>query len=786
MTDPSASTPTNTDLRRRRRLSLARWWQSKELKIASAVTSLLLAVVADKLTKLDLLGWLWARSGRLWSAMIAPIKIPILVFVIGLIVLGVAALAYLNRKKSPSARFMENARSNTALETRPEMGGKLDVGALLRAPELPQRVVLRLMGYQNDNPLLVYQYGLCGSDYEPGTFTLEEIAPGSAFLRLQESMDVWLSRVVSDELALIETHHADLIGDRTSREITQQVGHLLLCGVEGSLPSLGHATWYQEYSDIILRLIATVLTGDPDFEFTSYPNLTFESNDLMQGVIRRLADVRQPGLEDWLHLSIAAGLVGVDEKSKHSATSEIDIQAAISISRQGGKQDERISSVADQLWTAAKTQTRIDASMTFFHQLTSSSWRRFRLLSLPNDYIETLFLLKFYSELLKEYPNMEIDFVPRSIRYGNDFCYADWLRLSKSLDFGDMFDGIVQSSNFRAHCFGPKLSTVNLRKVDPQVMSMMTAADLADVRGARNYEMMQGINKEAYFSFMVCREISESVTGLRSSDIPLVFIRQRAREKSFRGFRERRANHIDGRMLCAITVLDNKTKWEGGHLATFPSWTKERKDHYEVTERFYSQNAPYFHQRFGDYLETTVRGNLDALHGRVLVLGCGSGKEVRYLAASGCDVEGIDFSDQAVFLARNLYPHLWNRFHVEDMYNVGSFDDGKYDAIVANAVFVHLLDRSDLQAMMNAVSERLAIKGQCYIRVLEKEGVRQEYDNQLFDRPRWFVYYSLTDLIRAAERAGLEVTSKERVAHAQYHGIFWVSILAVKDANNTK
>src|ERR1017187_2255820 len=241
---------------------LARWWQSKELKIASAVTSLLLAVVADKLTKLDLLGWLWARSGRLWSAMIAPIKIPILVFVIGLIVLGVAALAYLNRKKSPSARFMENARSNTALETRPEVGGELDVGALLRAPELPQRVVLRLMGYQNDNPLLVYQYGLCGSDYEPGTFTLEEIAPGSAFLRLQESMDVWLSRVVSDELALIETHHADLIGDRTSREITQQVGHLLLCGVEGSLPSLGHATWYQEYSDIILRLIATVLTGD--------------------------------------------------------------------------------------------------------------------------------------------------------------------------------------------------------------------------------------------------------------------------------------------------------------------------------------------------------------------------------------------------------------------------------------------------------------------------------------------------------------------------------------------
>ncbi len=781
MTDPSASTPKDTRPGQRWRLSTAHWWESKKLKIV--VSSLLLpvvaAVVADKLAKLDVLG-------RLWSAMISPIKIPTLVPVIALIAFAVVVLAYLNQKRSPSTKVAETARSNTAPETGAEIIEELDVEGLLSAPELPRRVALRLMGYQNDNPLLVYQYGLCGPDYEPGTFTLEEITPGSAFLRRPESIDLWLSRVVSDELALIKPYHADLIGDRTSREITQQVRRLLVCGVGGNLPSLGHATWYQEYSDIILRLIATVLTGDPDFEFISYPNLTCESSDLIQEVIRRLAHVRQPMLEDWLHLSVAAGLVGVDEKSKHSATSEIDTQAAISISSQGSKQDELVSSIADQLWTAAKTRTRIDASMTFFHQLTSSSWRRFRLLSLPNDYIETLFLLRFYSALLKEYTNIEIDFVPRSIRYGNDFCYADWLQLSRNSDFREMFDGIARSSNFRVHCFGPKLSTVNLRKVDPRVMSIMTAADLADVRGARNYEMMQGINKEAYFSFMVCREISESVTGLRASDAPFVFIRQRAREKSFEGFRKRRMNRIDGSMICATTVLDNKTKWEGGHLATYPSWTKERKDHYEVTEMFYSQNAPYFHQRFGDYLESEVRRNLDALHGRVLVLGCGSGKEVKYLAARECDVEGIDFSDQAVFLARNLYPQLWNRFHVEDMYNVESFSDGKYDAIVANAVFVHLLDRSDLQAMMNAVAGRLAVKGQCYIRVLEKEGAHQEYDNQLFNRPRWFVYYSLTDLIRGAERAGLKVTGKERVAHAQYHGVFWVSILAVKEVDGVK
>lgn len=763
------------------RLSSACWWRSKKVQITSVVTTILLAVVIDKLTKLDLLGWLWKKCGALWSTMISPIRIPALVLIaIGLILFWVTVLAYLNRKTSPATKLKEDIWSNSVLGTWPEKPEKLDANRLLSMAELPQRVTLRLMGYQNDNPLLAYQYGLCGADYEPGTFTLEEITPGSHFLQRKEDINTWLSRVVNEELNLIRPHHPDLIGNKSGKEVAQHVRSLLLCGVEGNLPSMGHSTWYQEYSDIVLRLIATVLTGDPDFEFISYPNLTFESNDLMKEVIRRLTDAHQPGLEDWLHLSIAAGLVGVDEKSIHSATSEIDTQTAISLSGQGIKQEERASSIADQLWAAAKTRTRVDASMTFFHQLTSSSWRRFRLISFPNDYIETLFLLTFYSELLKEYSKLEIDFVPRSIRYGNDFCYADWLELSKSTVFGDMFSGIARSPNFRVHSFGPKLSTVNLRKLDPRVMSIMTAADLADVRGARNYEMMQGMNKEAYFSFMVCREISESVTGLRSNDMPLVFLRQRAREKSFEGFRERHSNRIDGRMICPTAVLDHKAKWEGGHLASFPLWTGERKDHYAVTERFYSQNAPYFHQRYGDFLETNVRGNLGALHGRVLVLGCGSGKEVRYLAARGCNVEGIDFSDEAIILARNLYPQLWNQFHVEDMYNVQSYGLGDYDAIVANAVFVHLLERSDLQSMMDAIFDRLATGGKCYVRVLEKEGISEEYDNQLFDRPRWFVYYSLNDLVGAAEQARMAVISKERIAHAQYQGVFWVSILAAK------
>jgi len=737
------------------------------------VTSITVAVVTDKLTKLDILGLCWKGLKHAVTALWVPVRLPAGVLLsMAAVAVWLALLASIRRAQAtvPEGTGFE---ADAAMPQEPQ---RLNVDMLLREHELPRSVALALLGYQNDNPLLAYQFGLCGLDYEPGTFTLEEITPGSAFLLKPEAMETWLMRTINEELELIAPWHADLVGDRTNREIAHRVKSLLLCGVEGGLRSMGHDTWYQEYSDVLLRLISAVLTGHPETEFVMYPGLTTEATELVMATIRKLGQLRSPEPVDWLYLSIAAGLVGVDEKSRHSATSAIYTAGTIRLP-EGESIDERATLLANTLWDAAMTKTRIDASMTFFHQLASSSWRVFRLVSFPNDYIETIFLLKLYSELMKEYPNLRIDLVPRSIRYGNDFSYADWEGLIRTTGFGDLFEGLTHSPRFTVHPFGPKLSTVNLRKLDPRVMSLITACDIIDVRGARNYEMMQGVNKEGYFSFMVCREISESITGLSAKDRPLVLLRQRAGERSFAGFRERHKRLVDGRMLCRMTVLDAKKKWEGGHLASFATWSDEAREHFRVTEEFYGRNAPYFHQRFGDHLEKEVQTALAAIHGRVLVLGCGSGKEVRYLADHGQDAQGIDFSDEAIFLARSLSPQLWNRYHVEDMYNIATFESGQFDGIVANAVFVHLLERSDLQLMMDAAASRLAPNGLLYVRLLEKLGKTQEYDNHLFRRPRWFVYYSSSELEASAKTAGLQVLETERMAHAQYGDVFWVSVM---------
>ena len=71
---------------------------------------------------------------------------------------------------------------------------------------------------------------------------------------------------------------------------------------------------------------------------------------------------------------------------------------------------------------------------------------------------------------------------------------------------------------------GPIIGGCNLKKLSRNILDAIQKSQLLDIRGARNYEMLQGLNKDVYFGFIVCREISESLTGLFSSKTFLLFI----------------------------------------------------------------------------------------------------------------------------------------------------------------------------------------------------------------------------------------------------------------------
>jgi 2-polyprenyl-3-methyl-5-hydroxy-6-metoxy-1,4-benzoquinol methylase len=731
-------------------------------------TAVLIAVITDKLTKIDILGKLTLFLDKVFNYLGTHIQLPIWLLII--LVLIPSGLWYLTSRSDTRRWWGRHILKHVPGEI-PVKRNYPDIETLIKGTELTDELRLCVLGYQNQGPLLAYQKGLCQPDYEPGTFTLAEISPDAPFLKTSTSLVEWTEKVLNQELSYLSTQDPSLFKNKSIAETKEMVKKILTMHTPIG-QTLNQEIWFQEYSDILRRIVLMVTINNPDYEIDLYPNLTYKRKELAFKLLAQLKDKKHPTLQEWLYISIAAGLLGVDEKTNHAATSEIVRTHVIPLGEEENV-EVAVKSISERIWQVVNTKERVDATNAYLEILKNSSWRTFRIVSFPDDYLETIFLLNFYNELLGEFPHVEIDCVPRSIRCGND---ATWQDVE---EFIEHFSNLKKTPRFKVHHLGPKLGTVNLLKLDHTIMDLLEVTDIVDARGARNYEMMQGINRDAYFSFMVCREFSEAVTGLFAEDTPLVFLRQSAGEKSFSGFRQRSERKENGRMLCKVTVMDQKGKWDGGHLAAIDEWPEEIRKRYQTLNLYYGKNAVSFHKKYGDHLEIEVKDYLNYMQGNVLVLGCGSGKEVNYLASRGCNVDGIDASDEAIHIARNSYPSIWNHFRVDDMYNLNLDKNRNYDGIVANAVFVHLLDRDDIHTMIKSMKERLVPGGLGFIRLIDKKDVKQEYDHYQ-NATRWFVYYSLDELEKMCELIGLNIIKKDCAPHIQYPSVKWVSILFQK------
>lgn len=626
-----------------------------------------------------------------------------------------------------------------------------------------------ILGYQNEMPQMAYEMELCDKSYKPGLFTLADIEPTNEYLKSSKYFSEWIDEVLDEELELIENTDKNLFFKNSRQHVAQKVKESLeFAPREGE--SLLNKIWYQEYSDIIRRLIFSICSNNPDLNLNTYPNLTVDREDFIFKVIETSEKMKKPTLEDWLQLSVAAGLLGIDEKSVHAATSEVDSSAGIKLNE--SDDIEEVYRVVDEMWYAAKSECRVDATNAFIHRI-ENNCRDFKLVSFPDDYLESIVLLKFYEELLKKYPNLSIYFVPRSNRCSNDINYDDTLNIIKKFEY------LNKSDRFHIQDNGPKIGGVNLLKLHPDIMKLIQDATALDVRGARNYEMMQGVKKEIYFGFMVCREFSESITGFPIDQRPFVYLRHNIGEHSFEGFKLRHQREQNGIMYANVTVNDQKEKWNGGCLATFNELPREQKERHKLLRDFYCKKAPDFNSKFGDNLEPEVKEFLKEFSKKVLVIGCGSGKEVNYLSKANCETWGIDFSSEAINLAKRAYPDLKDRFIVEDMYNL-DIVGGTFNGIIANAVLLHLLDRNDIHIILKKIYKKLEKDGLCFIRLIEKEDMDQEIDRNLFGNIRWFVYYNEEELKDIIEDNGFIIEKMNKTRHIKYDQVYWVSVLLRK------
>lgn len=81
----------------------------------------------------------------------------------------------------------------------------------------------------------------------------------------------------------------------------------------------------------------------------------------------------------------------------------------------------------------------------------------------------------------------------------------------------------------------------------------------------------------------------------------------------------------------------------------------------------------------------------------VLELGCGAGHDAARLAREGYQVTAIDFSAEAIALARRRYGDIVT-FHVADIAEPLHYADASFDAVMAN-VAVHMFDDRSTRAV---------------------------------------------------------------------------------------
>jgi SAM-dependent methyltransferase len=99
----------------------------------------------------------------------------------------------------------------------------------------------------------------------------------------------------------------------------------------------------------------------------------------------------------------------------------------------------------------------------------------------------------------------------------------------------------------------------------------------------------------------------------------------------------------------------------------------------------------------------------DSLTGRILELGCGAGRLTGYLAAIGRDVQGIDLSSRMVEYCRQTLPQA--TFHQGDFTELSMFADGSFDAIVAPARVLDVLDDGARGATLDDLHRLLSEDG---------------------------------------------------------------------------
>jgi len=311
----------------------------------------------------------------------------------------------------------------------------------------------------------------------------------------------------------------------------------------------------QMVRELTEHILGVLLEGEPEFIFYTYRKLKKVGCKVALAILEKEKDL---DLLDELKRSIFAGLIGVEMKTPVTGTTKLVKTNAIQLDLEKPI-NQNVSTVKKQFAEMMKKDLAINFWREYEEEILESL-RPVSMVFFTDDYIETIFDLKFIERQLEHNEYLTVHLVPRAHYYANDASYEDIMELMGEEVFKDL-RRFHEEGRFTVCREGPRMSTFYKETISRQVAELLRQSDVVVGKGARAYETMQGIKKPGYFSMAVCREFTEAITGVDERSGAPVFIRHDPGVPSFTDFRYRADRaHIfeDGKVsgLARMTATD--------------------------------------------------------------------------------------------------------------------------------------------------------------------------------------------------------------------------------------
>lgn len=105
--------------------------------------------------------------------------------------------------------------------------------------------------------------------------------------------------------------------------------------------------------------------------------------------------------------------------------------------------------------------------------------------------------------------------------------------------------------------------------------------------------------------------------------------------------------------------------------------------------------------------------------GKILDIGCGSGRDLAELSRQGFNVFGVDPTSKFVNIALRIHPELKGRVTIGSLPEIDTIFGGDFDGILCCAVLMHL-EEVMMSKVVSNIKNLLKVKGRLLISLPEK------------------------------------------------------------------